>query len=516
MDKLSTCTDESIKISSFSGEKDYNILSNSTSQDENNQRAVSFETVVLGKPHKKEEKIKNNVTNSSSQNICISSTSRPPNESNLSASLDSKEKPESCKSMENITLTGHGLTFSHETSVQKEDQLAKNPKSPETMSKHPIESDDTSPLMKEDQIEKEDRSSETMSREPSESVDISPIIKQTQLEIALENKKKGLEKPYSDTSQMADMDASHQTSLKSQFLDDNLNNSEDLKLEEPMTKLNISTDQNPSKRSSIGPEDSDENSVLPEGQDDNRSKETSTGDEQQQTERERPGGIVVSEEQGASNQKGSSLMEGIKDLGEELKQANVQPKPFSPRPPGGNSINIPVQTTEATEVPRSSGFSRNLPNQGVGTATDRSNILAAPESSETLPSCQYDLFEPSNENGSTDGNTMGSQPLQRSNATITPVTVTDDSDTKNMEMEANALREVVTNQPCSGLGFRDIQNSIPEPRDGFERNRDNQSSLVNQYCYSREEVTIRSQVQTNISNVPSDTTGGDQDLSENS
>ena len=463
---------------------------------------------------RREVKIENKETNSSSQNIGTPNTSRSPNESNLSASLDSKKKTESYKSIDNITLTGHGMTFSHETSVQKEDQLAKNPKSPETMSKHPIESDDTSPLMKEDQIEKEDRSSETMSREPSESVDISPIIKQTQLEIALENKKKSLEKPYSDTSQMADMDASHQTSLKSQFLDDNLNNSEDLKLEEPMTKLNISTDQNPGQRSSIGPENSDESSVLPEGQDDDSSRETR--DEQQQTEVDRPGGLVVSEEQGASNQKGSSLMEGIKDLGEELKQANFQPKPFSPRPPEGNSINIPVQTAEATEVPRSSGFSRNLPNQGIGTATDTSKILAAPESSETLPSCQYNLFTPNNENGSTDGNTMGSQPEQRSNATITPVTVTDDSDTKNMEMEANALHEDVTHQLCSQLEYRDIQNSIPEPRDGFERNRDNQSSLVNQYCYSREEVTIRSQVQTNISNVPSDTTGGDQDLSENS
>lgn len=357
--------------------------------------------------------------------------------SSSSSSFNKNSKPEnntdSHKSgIEGVTLTGHNITFgSGKKSGQEEDQ---QPQMIPTLT--------------------------SRSEERTEGSDISSVIRDTQKEIALANKKKELDSSYDETYQMEapeqpsglGADSGHQTSLKSTFLDEHLNTLENLSMEPKELKSKNFIDQL-----------SEENTM------------TST-QAMSQTESLGPREPLVHQEQDdAASQKGSSLMQGIRDITNNLEQAGFEKDSYAARP-SGSSINIPVQLASA--------------------ATEVGNPIAAPEST-TNTSSQFDLFqsEPGHQSAE---NIMGSRHMQGPYGS--PVSGSDDSDAKNLEMELSALREDVANQ-SNTVGYRDIQNSIPDQNPRSLENTESHSSIVNQFCYS-EGGNSQSQGRCNSSSVP--------------
>lgn len=410
------------------GESSYNNLNIGSSPVDNR-----FETVTLGLPRRNdsssdlEENVQNNVIDSPLQNSSNMSESRSSSRSSSADTPKSENIVDSGKeNMDlNITLTGHYISYgSEKKSRQKEDQQQQ-----------------VIPTLS------------SGSREGTEGSDISPIIRETQKEIALANKRKGLDSSYSDSYPTEapeqpfslGIDSVHQTSPKSTFLDDNLNSS-----------VNFSLEPKETSKKSV-----DKVSDL--------NVRTSTQDMPSRPREP----VVQQEEDDAASQKGSSLMQGINDITKNLEEVGYEKQSYGARP-SGSSINIPLQPLAA--------------------ATEVGNPLAAPES--TNASSQFDLFQPETGHQSAE-NLMGSQQMPA--PYISPVPVSDDSDAKNLEMEASALREDMVNQ-SNTAGYRDIQYSIPDQNYGME-NREYDSSLAGRYCYSTGERS-QSQGQGHCSNVP--------------
>lgn len=178
-----------------------------------------------------------------------------------------------------------------------------------------------------------------------------------------------------------------------------------------------------------------------------------------QTESPRPQEPVVHQEQDSTAcQKGSSLLQGIIVMTINLEQVGYDRKSNGARH-SWSFINTPVQPASAD--------------------TEVGNPVAAHESS-TNQSSQFDLFqtEPGHRFAE---NIIGSQHMR--GPYKTPVPVSDDSDAKNLEMEASALREDMANQ-SNTVGYRDIQNSMQDQCLRSLENRENHSSVVNQFCYT--------------------------------
>lgn len=74
-----------------------------------------------------------------------------------------------------------------------------------------------------------------------------------------------------------------------------------------------------------------------------------------------------------------------------------------------------------------------------------------------------------------------------------------------MEIKASALREDMANQ-SNTLGYRDIQNSMPDQGFRSLENKEYHSSIVNQFCYSKDERS-KSQGRSNSSNVQTNARG---------
>lgn len=397
-----------------------------------------FENVILGLPPSSdsssnlEEKIQNNLIDSPAQSSRNLSESR----SSSSSSFNKNSKPENNTdsnkhSMEAVTLTGHNMSFgSGKKSGQEEDQ---QPQMIPTLT--------------------------SRSKEGTEVSDISPIIRDTQIEIALANKKKELDSSYDETHQMEaseqpsslGADSAHQTCPKSTFLDEHLNS---------LGNLSMKPKESTSKRFT---------GLLSEGNIGTSTKAVS------QTESSRSREPLVHQTQDdTASQKGSSLIQGIRDLTNNLEQVGFEKNPYAARP-SGSSMNIPVQLAPA--------------------ATEVGNPIAAPESS-TNQSSQFDLFQ-SESGQQSAANLMGSRQMQ--GPYTSPVPVSDESEAKNLEMEASALREDMANQ-SNTVGYRDIQNSIPDQNQRCLENREYHPSIVDQFCYS-EGGRSQSQGRSNSSNV---------------
>lgn len=397
-----------------------------------------FENVILGLPPSSdsssnlEEKIQNNLIDSTAQSSRNLSESR----SSSSSSFNKNSKPENNTdsnkhSIEEVTLTWHNVSFgSGKKSGQEEDQ---QPQMIPTLT--------------------------SRSTEGTEGSDISPVIRDTQIEIALANKKKELDSLYDETHQMEaseqssslGADSAHQTCPKSTFLDENLNS---------LGNLSMKPKESTSKRFT---------GLLSEENIGTSTKAVS------QTESSRSREPLVHQAQDdTASQKGSSLIQGIRDLTNNLEQVGFEKNPYAARP-SWSSMNIPVQLAP--------------------TATEVGNPIAAPESS-TNQSSQFDLFQ-SESGQQSAGNLMGSPQMQ--GPYTSPVPVSDESEAKNLEMEASALREDMANQ-SNTVGYRDIQNSIPDQNQRCLENREYHSSIVDQFCYS-EGGRSQSQGRSNSSNV---------------
>lgn len=398
-----------------------------------------FENVILGLPPSSdsssnlEEKIQNNLIDSTAQSSRNLSESR----SSSSSSFNKNSKPENNtdsnkQSIEAVTLTGHNVSFgSGKKSGQEEDQ---QPQMIPTLT--------------------------SRSTEGTEGSHISPVIRDTQIEIALANKKKELDSSYDETHQMEaseqssslGADSAHQTCPKSTFLDENLNS---------LGNLSMKPKESTSKRFT---------GLLSEENIGTSTKAVS------QTESSRSREPLVHQAQDdTASQKGSSLIQGIRDLTNNLEQVGFEKNPLYAARPSWSSMNIPVQLAP--------------------TATEVGNPIAAPESS-TNQSSQFDLFQ-SESGQQSAANLMGSRQMQ--GPYTSPVPVSDESEAKNLEMEASALREDMANQ-SNTVGYRDIQNSIPDQNQRCLENREYHSSIVDQFCYS-EGGRSQSQGRSNSSNV---------------
>lgn len=138
--------------------------------------------------------------------------------------------------------------------------------------------------------------------------------------------------------------------------------------------------------------------------------------------RPRPREIVVNQEQdNAEGQKGSSLMQGIRDRRNNIEQFRFQNK---------------------SNVVRLSGSSINNPVHFASAAPKVGNPIATSEESANQSS-RFDLSQSGSGQQSLE-NDKGSQQIQGTYRS--PVPVSDDSDPKNLEMEASALREDMANQ----------------------------------------------------------------------
>eukprot|EP00105_Crassostrea_gigas_P043311 XP_019927459.1 PREDICTED: uncharacterized protein LOC109620152 isoform X3 [Crassostrea gigas] len=397
-----------------------------------------FENVILGLPPSRdsssnlEEKIQNNLIDSPAQSSRNLSESRSSSSSSFNKNLKPENNTDSNKhGMEAVTLTGHNVSFgSGKKSGQEEDQ---QPQMIPTLT--------------------------SRSNEGTEGSDISPIIRDTQIEIALVNKKKELDSPYDEiyqretSEQLSSLgaDSAHQTCPKSTFLDEHLNS---------LGNLSMKPKESTSKRfTGLLSEENMRTSTEAVSQTDSlRSREP----------------LVHQAQDDTASQKGSSLIQGIHDITNNLEQVGFEKDPHAARP-SGSSINIPVQP--------------------VPTATEVGNPIAAPESS-TNQTSQFDLFQ-SECGQQSEANLMGSQQMQ--GPYTSPVPVSDESEAKNLEMEATALREDMANQ-SNTVGYRDIQNSIPDQNQRCLENMEYHSSIVNQFCYS-EGGRSQSQGRSNSSNV---------------
>ena len=312
----------------------------------------------------------------SSRNL---SESRQSNRSSFAKTPMSEKFLDSCDpAMKCIAETGHTISYgSREKSGQEEDQ---QPQMIPTLT--------------------------SRSKEGTEVSDISPIIRDTQIEIALANKKKELDSSYDETHQMEaseqssslGADSAHQTCPKSTFLDEHLNS---------FGNLSMKPKESTSKRFT---------GLLSEENIGTSTKAVS------QTESSRSREPLVHQTQDdTASQKGSSLIQGIRDLTNNLEQVGFEKNPDAARP-SWSSMNIPVQLAP--------------------TATEVGNPIATPESS-TNQSSQFDLFQ-SESGQQSAANLMGSRQMQ--GPYTSPVPVSDESEAKNLEMEASALREDMANQ----------------------------------------------------------------------
>ncbi|XP_062604406.1 dentin sialophosphoprotein-like [Saccostrea cucullata] len=421
--------------------------------------------------------------------------------SSKSVKFSDKNIPEkSLKSnTEGITLTGQYTSYNQEISGQKDNQLPP---------------------------------SVTISVQ-SESSEVSSIIRRTQKEIERENESKGrLIENRKDESKgtsagstgptSREIEAFHQTSPKSSFLDDNLNDPEDLykKNQSVSTKdvMGQSSKMETTHGLDAGVPNINAESILSRSEESSRQTNIA-GNSQSSNVQNR--GPIVHDEQSDSNEGGSSLTKAVKDLRKVLESETHENTSDTQRPQG-NSMNIPVPSSgpiaqcdscqegsnkdlkELRETleevsPRGisdlrpPGNSINIPVQTDG-STEEGNPIAAPDSTV---SCGSDLFQSGPvESGSGDqgeGQTGG-------HPTTVPVPATDQSGAKNMEMDARELRHDIANQP-STQSYRDIQNSMPD-HDLDGGNGQSVNSLINRIHYDTEETSPN---QTQDQSTPGDT-----------
>lgn len=149
-------------------------------------------------------------------------------------------------------------------------------------------------------------------------------------------------------------------------------------------------------------------------------------------------------------------MQGIRDIRNNIEQFGLENKSNVARP-SGSSINYPVHLEPA--------------------ATKVGNLIATYEASANQSS-EFDLFQSGQQSLEND---IGSQQIQGTYRS--PVPVSDDSDAKNFEMEASALCEDMANQSYT-IGYRDIQNSIPDHNHRRFENKEYHSSVLDHFCYS--------------------------------
>ncbi|XP_048755874.2 uncharacterized protein LOC125666699 [Ostrea edulis] len=422
------------------GEADYNNLNINPSGDQN---AEGFITVNLG-PSSRNDSSSNlqNNENILSGSPSLNQSSSPESGSEKSSTSKSPklEEEKSLKSTSGgVTLSGN-FSSDRGISAQKEEQVPP-----------PI----------------------TLSGEPA-SDGVNFVIAESQREIAQENERKNKIHDTSMTNIKADItsqetESFHQTSPKSSFLDDNLNDPQDF-FKENMTSSTKNIGGHNTKINAKHVPDGatsnlDVNSVISESKAETSSEVMSPPRQIQSR------GPIAQNEEIDPNEEGSNIMKAAKDLRKGLEDDSLGEISNIPRP-SGNSINIPVQTTGSTE---------------------EGSPMAAPESTA---SSRLDLF------GSCPQTSMPAEQQnigmerQLEQTIAVPVPVSDDSEVKNIEMEARALHNDTLNTPVT-QSFRDIQNSMPDENVNVTEGR--VSSIVNQYAYNAEVTSQGQSSNTNLS-----------------
>ncbi|XP_048755878.2 serine-rich adhesin for platelets-like isoform X2 [Ostrea edulis] len=423
------------------GEADYNNLNINPSGDQN---AEGFITVNLG-PSSRNDSSSNlqNNKNILSGSPSLNQSSSPESGSEKSSKPSSTSTSPKLEEEKSLKSTSGGVTLSGNfssdrgISAQKEEQVPP-----------PI----------------------TLSGEPA-SDGVNFVIAESQREIAQENERKNKIHDTSMTNIKADITSQetasfHQTSPKSSVLDDNLNDPQDFFKENMISSTKNIGGHNTKINAKHVPDGATSNLDV-----NSESKAESSSEVMSHPVQILPRGPIAQNEEIDTNEVGSNIVKAAKDLRKGLEDDSLGEISTIPRP-SGNSINIPVQTTGSTEE----GSPMAVPES---TASSRLDLFGScPQTS--MPAEQQNI----------------SMERQLEQTIAVPVPVSDDSEVKNIEMEARALHNDTLNTPVT-QSFRDIQNSMPDENVNVTEGR--VSSIVNQYAYNAEVTSQGQSSNTNLS-----------------